>query len=153
VEENEAVVDYALKHRSVKLVSSGLEFGVPGFCRWRQYRFHPSVALTRRYYPHTHNMDGFYVAKFKKFANAKMEGESAAAKDGAAMEPTIRQFGKLSKKQKRKRNEAFDGEGGAAADAEKVKFTGLTQNSQVGPAVRLRIPIRALELTQFLGQL
>jgi hypothetical protein len=34
----------------------------------------------------------------------------------------------------------------------KVKFTGLTQHSQVDPAVKLKIPIRALELTQILGQ-
>ena len=34
----------------------------------------------------------------------------------------------------------------------KAKFTGLTQNSQVDPAVRLKTPIRALELTQILGQ-
>ena len=35
----------------------------------------------------------------------------------------------------------------------KVKFTGLTQNSQVDPAVGLKIPIRAFELTQILGQI
>ena len=34
----------------------------------------------------------------------------------------------------------------------KVKFTGLTQNSQVDPAVWLKIPIRALELAHILGQ-
>ena len=34
----------------------------------------------------------------------------------------------------------------------KVKFTGLAQNSQVDPAVRLKISIKALELTQILGQ-
>jgi hypothetical protein len=34
----------------------------------------------------------------------------------------------------------------------KVKFTGLTQNPQVDPAVLLKLPIRALELTQILGQ-
>jgi hypothetical protein len=33
-----------------------------------------------------------------------------------------------------------------------VKLTGLSQNLQVDPAVCLKIPIRALELTQILGQ-
>eukprot|EP00937_MAST-01D_sp_MAST-1D-sp2_P007225 g7225.t1 len=79
VEENEEVVQYALARRQVKLIPTGIEHATPGFVRFQHRRFHPSMKLTSRLYPHVHNMDGFYVAKFKKYANGTKQpvGEDA----------------------------------------------------------------------------
>jgi ribosomal RNA methyltransferase Nop2 len=69
VEENEQVVQYALNRRpNVKLVSTGLVFGKEGFTSFMGKKFHPTLKETRRYYPHAYNVDGFFVAKFKKVA-------------------------------------------------------------------------------------
>jgi 25S rRNA (cytosine2870-C5)-methyltransferase len=81
VEENEWVVDFALKCRYVKLVETGIEIGEKGLTKYKGKRFHPSLNLTKRVYPHVHNMDGFFVAKFRKLANGEKKVEEVTEVD------------------------------------------------------------------------
>ncbi|KAG0632841.1 NOL1/NOP2/sun family-domain-containing protein [Tuber brumale] len=79
VEENESVVEYALRKRpNVKLVETGLTFGREGFTSYRGKTFNEKMKWTRRFYPHMYNVDGFFVAKFKKIGPTK----AAAATNG-----------------------------------------------------------------------
>ena len=64
--ENEAVVYHALNKRYVKVVDTKLPFGINGFSKFKRFRWDQSLQKTKRYYPHSHNLDGFYVAKLIK---------------------------------------------------------------------------------------
>ncbi|PWN37940.1 NOL1/NOP2/sun family putative RNA met [Meira miltonrushii] len=86
VEENEQVVQYALeKRKNVKIVPSGIDFGREGFKRFRGKTFDDRMHLTKRIFPHVHNMDGFFFCKLKVEApssvktNGKAEITSAIA--------------------------------------------------------------------------
>jgi ribosomal RNA methyltransferase Nop2 len=83
VEENEGVVQYALSKRpNVKLVETGLAFGKEGFTAYMGKTFDKSMKMTRRYYPHAYNVDGFFVSKFKKMGpSPKGSGEVKREED------------------------------------------------------------------------
>ncbi|WYZ36566.1 hypothetical protein EsH8_II_000072 [Colletotrichum jinshuiense] len=87
VEENEAVVQYALSRRpNVKLVETNLPFGREGFTSFMGKKFDASLKLTRRYYPHTYNVDGFFVAKFQKIGPTPAKAEKSESSSSGRAE-------------------------------------------------------------------
>ncbi|KAG5471249.1 hypothetical protein LSCM1_01322 [Leishmania martiniquensis] len=86
VEEDEAVVDFVLKRRDVQVAETGLPFGRPGFSKYRHHRYHDSLELSRRYFPHVHNMDGFFVCKLKKLSSSTTKQPAATDEKSSKQE-------------------------------------------------------------------
>ncbi|KAK2749145.1 rRNA (cytosine-C5-)-methyltransferase nop2 [Myotisia sp. PD_48] len=86
VEENESVVQYVLRKRpNVRIVETGLgEFGTPGFKSYMNKKFDDRMTMTRRYYPHRENVDGFFVCKLKKTGPSPATKAEASQKSDAA---------------------------------------------------------------------
>jgi 16S rRNA C967 or C1407 C5-methylase (RsmB/RsmF family) len=66
-EENEFVVDDLLKRRpETKLVPINIEFGVPAYTAPYGVEMHESLTLARRFLPHKHNLEGFFICRIEK---------------------------------------------------------------------------------------
>jgi ribosomal RNA methyltransferase Nop2 len=66
VEENENVINYALRKRKVYVNPCDSNIGRPGFNKFRGLIFHPSIKKCLRFYPHIHNLDGVFICKLGK---------------------------------------------------------------------------------------
>lgn len=79
VEENEQVVQYALSRRpNIKIVETGLTFGVEGFVNYMGKTFDSKMKFARRFYPHKYNIDGFFVCKLKKLGPLPRTGQNGS---------------------------------------------------------------------------
>ncbi|MCF2135841.1 MAG: RsmB/NOP family class I SAM-dependent RNA methyltransferase [Candidatus Thorarchaeota archaeon] len=68
-EENEYIVDGILhRHPEMKIVPIDLEFGSPGITSPYGIQMNKSLALARRFLPHLHGTEGFFICKMTKEA-------------------------------------------------------------------------------------
>ncbi len=66
-EENEYVVDGILqRHPELRIVEIPLEFGSPGYVEPYGVQLDSSLALARRFLPHLHGTEGFFICKMMK---------------------------------------------------------------------------------------
>ena len=75
VEENEDVVDYAIKQRHVKIVDTGLNIETKVFSKFKDRHFNDRIKYCVRVFPHTHNLDGFFICKLKKLKDGDKKDE------------------------------------------------------------------------------
>jgi len=76
VEENEAVIDYAVRNRYVKIIDTGLDIESRAITKWRENRFNDRIKYCIRVYPHVNNLDGFFICKLKKLRNGEKSEEN-----------------------------------------------------------------------------
>lgn len=150
VEENEAIVDYALKKRYVKVVDSGMEFGKPGIVAWKHHRFNDQVKLARRYYPHVYNMDGFFICKLKKLQNGvKVQQDKKRKRGDDGDESEDDEFGsdeemyevvQSRRERKNRKNKRIEDESEEEPEFEEISDDEESEESEEVP---IAIPINA----------
>ena len=67
-EENEEIIDFALRECPIRIVDTELSVGDPGLIEAFGRQFDDSLHRARRFYPYKHQMEGFFICKMVKFA-------------------------------------------------------------------------------------
>lgn len=71
-EENEEVIDFALRNFPVKIETLALPLKCrPGITKWKDKTFHQDVKKTCRIYPQDNDSEGFFVAKLRLLEETK----------------------------------------------------------------------------------
>lgn len=66
-EENEFVIDEILrKHPELQIIPINLEYGIEGYTKPYGVQVNESMNLTRRFLPHKHGLEGFFICKMTK---------------------------------------------------------------------------------------
>lgn len=139
VEENEGVVQYVLRKRpNVKIVETGLgSFGSEGFRKYMNKRFDERMNMTRRYFPHRENVDGFFVCKLKKMGPSPLStqvpnGAVSASKENQDQESSVNGM-------ERKDDAPLDDEETAANDGDFGGFDSEEDKRYIAMAERKRL--------------
>jgi NOL1/NOP2/sun family putative RNA methylase len=65
-EENEYIIADAVREFNVEILDTGLTFGDEGFREAFGVKLPDELRLARRFYPHKHGVEGFFLCKLKK---------------------------------------------------------------------------------------
>jgi len=67
-EENEMIIQHLLNNHKDAILEP-LNYGMNGLTNFSQYQFDKKMAFTKRFYPHIHSTNGFFIAKIRKISN------------------------------------------------------------------------------------
>jgi len=69
-EENEEVIDFALKNFNVKIEKVNLPIKIrAGITSWKEKEYSEDVKLSCRIYPQDNDTEGFFIAKIRKISH------------------------------------------------------------------------------------
>ncbi|MDR4512796.1 MAG: NOL1/NOP2/sun family putative RNA methylase [Nitrososphaeraceae archaeon] len=65
-EENEFIINDVLSKYQINL--ENIKYGLEGLSEFESIQLHKSLNMTKRFYPHIHKTNGFFIAKLRKIA-------------------------------------------------------------------------------------